>query len=73
MRQSTLFRIGLISYFIFFSTACSLLNNPMNGSPTCRELKKQMLMNGSTSDRTTALQQQAESSGIARAYRNEGC
>lgn len=73
MRQSNLFRIGLTLCFIYLIAGCSLWNDPMNGSPTCRELKKQMLLNGSTSDRTEALQQQAESGGIARAYRNEGC
>lgn len=53
-------------------TSCGLFQGDRT-TPTCREIKKQMLFTGATSDRTSALQQQAQSGNLARAYRNEGC
>jgi len=66
-----LIRISL-AFCLIFLAACSMLHGKKS-SPTCEELKKQMLFTGATSDRTTALQENAQRGGLARAYRNEGC
>ncbi|MDX1901141.1 MAG: hypothetical protein SFW66_03935 [Gammaproteobacteria bacterium] len=66
-------KTGILITAVFASllASCTLFGN--HSSPTCKELKKQMIFTGATSDRTTALQQEAQSGGLSRAYRDEGC
>ena len=54
--------------------ACSdLQNTQQNQHALCKEIKRQIIVNGATSNQHLAIKQRAEMEGLTRSYHEQGC